>query len=42
MTISRQTIDVPQPIYDTTDKAVFSSGEISCTTQPQAVQSLLL
>ena len=29
MTISRHTIDIPHPIYDTTDKAVFSSAEIS-------------
>ena len=28
--ISRQTIDTPQPIYDTTDNAVFSSAEVSC------------
>ena len=29
MTISRLTIDMPQPMFDTTDKAVFSSCEIS-------------
>ena len=27
--ITRQIIDMPQPMYDTTDKAVRSSSEIS-------------
>ena len=27
--ISRQTIDIPHPTYDTTDNAVCSSGEVS-------------
>ena len=35
MTISRQTIDMPQPMYDTADKAVFSSSEISLKNKQQ-------
>ena len=30
MAINRQTIDIPQPIYDTIDNAVCSVTEMSC------------
>ena len=33
MAITRQTIDIPQPTYDTADKAVRSVSEISYMKQ---------
>ena len=33
MAITRQTIDIPQPIYDTADKAVLSASEKSYMKQ---------
>ena len=37
MAITRQTIDIPQPTYDTADKAVRSVSEISYMIQSVAI-----
>ena len=39
MAISRQTIDIPQPIYDTADKAVCSVFGISYMQQSTSVNN---
>ena len=42
MAITRQTIDIPQPIYDTTDKAVCSVSEISYMKQAVWLHSIVM
>ena len=40
--ISRQTIDIPHPTYDTADRAILSSCGISCITNEIVIRKYIV